>query len=174
MAAQLVGVVFDPHRWRFGGAQGFDAQQVGRRAVVNRDRLGYLEEPDQLEPVQALGAGLVAVDLRQPAVDGRVRGDDPVDVGEAEESMYAVHHRHDCGVHQAAFAETTDVELHVGAGCRSGGRARCPRTRRTTPAAGRRTRRGCARSSEPSRTPPQAARSTSSPARTATGWKDWT
>ncbi len=30
-----------------------------------------LEEPDQLEPVQPLGTGLVGVDLRQPGVHGR-------------------------------------------------------------------------------------------------------
>ena len=70
--AQGVGVVLDPHRGRLGGAQGVDAEQVGQGAVVDGDGLGDLEEPDQLEPVQALGAGLVAVDLRQPRVDGRV------------------------------------------------------------------------------------------------------
>jgi hypothetical protein len=32
--------------------------------VVHADGLRDLEEPDQLEKVQSLGAGLVAVDLR--------------------------------------------------------------------------------------------------------------
>ena len=47
-------------------------EQVGQGAVVDGDGLGDLEEPDQLEPVQALGAGLVGMDLGQPGVDGRV------------------------------------------------------------------------------------------------------
>ena len=85
MAAQGLGVVLDPDRGGLGGAQRVDAEQVGQGAVVDGDGLGDLEEPDQLEPVQALGAGLVAVDLRQPGVDGRVGGDEPVDVGEPEE-----------------------------------------------------------------------------------------
>jgi len=49
-------VVLDPHRRGVGGAQGFDAEQVGQGAVVHGDGLGDLEEPDQLEAVQALGA----------------------------------------------------------------------------------------------------------------------
>ena len=75
-------------------------EQVGQGAVVDGDGLGDLQEPDQLEPVQALGAGLVAVHLGQPGVDGRVGGDQPVDVGEPEEPADAVHHRDDRGVHQ--------------------------------------------------------------------------
>lgn len=39
--------------------------------------LGYLEEPDQLEPIQALGAGLIAVDFRQPGVDRGSEGTRP-------------------------------------------------------------------------------------------------
>ena len=84
VAAQGLGVVLDPYRSGFGCAQGVDAEQVGQGAVVDGDGLGDLEEPDQLEPVQALGAGLVAVDLRQPGVDGRVGWDQSVDVGEPE------------------------------------------------------------------------------------------
>ena len=84
MAAQGVGVVLDPDGGGLGGAQGVDAEQVGEGAVVDGDGLGDLQEPDQLEPVQALGAGLVAVDLRQPGVDGRVGADEAVDVGEPE------------------------------------------------------------------------------------------
>jgi hypothetical protein len=41
--------------------------------VVHGQRLGDLQEPDQLEPVQALGAGVVGVDPRQPGVDDRGR-----------------------------------------------------------------------------------------------------
>jgi hypothetical protein len=49
-----------------------------RAAVVDGQGLGDLQEPDQLEPVQALGAGLVAVDLRQPRIHRRVRADEAV------------------------------------------------------------------------------------------------
>jgi hypothetical protein len=72
VTAQGVGVVLDPYRCRFGGAQGVDAEQVGQGAVVDADGLGDLKEPDQLQPVQSLSAGLVAMDLRQPCIDGRV------------------------------------------------------------------------------------------------------
>ena len=54
--------------------------------MVDADGLGDLEEADQLEPVQSLGPGLVAVDLGEPGVDSRVGGDEPVDVGEPEEA----------------------------------------------------------------------------------------
>ena len=54
--AERLAVVLDPHRCSFGGSQRVDAEQVGQGAVVHRDGLGDLEEPDQLEPVQALGA----------------------------------------------------------------------------------------------------------------------
>jgi hypothetical protein len=40
--------------------------------MVDADGLGDLEASDQLEPVQALGAGLVAVDLGEACVDGWV------------------------------------------------------------------------------------------------------
>ena len=78
MAPQGVGVVLDPHRGRFEGAQGVDTQQIREGAVVDGQGLGDLEEPDQLEPVQALGAGLVTVDLRQPRVDSRVGADEVI------------------------------------------------------------------------------------------------
>ena len=77
-------------------------EQVRQRAVVDGDGLGDLQEPDQLEPVQPLGAGLVALHLRQPRVDRRVGGDQPVDVREPEEPAHPVHHRHHRGVHQPA------------------------------------------------------------------------
>ena len=48
VAAQGVGVVLDPHRGGLRGAQGIDAEQVGERAVVHREDLGDLEEPDEL------------------------------------------------------------------------------------------------------------------------------
>jgi hypothetical protein len=40
--------------------------------MVDADGLGDLEESDQLEPVQALGAGFVAVDLGE-ALEYRAR-----------------------------------------------------------------------------------------------------
>ena len=83
--AQGLGVVLDPDGGGFGGAEGVDAEQVRQGAVVDGEGLGDLEEPDQLEPVQSLGAGLVAVDLRQSGVDGWVGGDEAVDVREPEE-----------------------------------------------------------------------------------------
>jgi hypothetical protein len=67
MPAQGLGVVLNPHRGGFGGTQGVDAKQIGQGAVVDADALGDRQEPDQLEPVQSLGAGLVPVHLRQPA-----------------------------------------------------------------------------------------------------------
>lgn len=45
--------------------QGADAEQKAQRTVMNGEYLGDLKEPDQFEPIQALGAGLVAVDLGQ-------------------------------------------------------------------------------------------------------------
>ena len=67
VAAQGLGVVLDPDGSRLGGAQRVDAEQVGQGAMVDADGLGDLEEPDQLEPVQALGTGLVAVHLGRRA-----------------------------------------------------------------------------------------------------------
>ena len=54
--------------------------------MVHADGLGDLQEPDQLQPIQALGAGPVSVDLGQPSVNGRVGGDQTVDVGEPKEA----------------------------------------------------------------------------------------
>lgn len=42
--------------------------------MVHGDGLGDLEEADQLQAVQSLGARLVLVDFRQPGVDRRVGG----------------------------------------------------------------------------------------------------
>lgn len=56
---QGVGVVLDPHRGGLAGAHRVDAEQERQRAVEHGDVLVDLEEPDQLEPVQALGAGFV-------------------------------------------------------------------------------------------------------------------
>jgi hypothetical protein len=50
--------------------------------VVDGDRPGDLQDADQLQPVQPLGAGLVALHLRQPGVHRRVGGDQTVDVRE--------------------------------------------------------------------------------------------
>jgi len=74
--------------------------------VVDGEGLGDLEETDQLKPVQALGAGLVALHLGQPCMHRRVGGDEAVDVGESEVPAHGVHHRVDRGVHQPALAET--------------------------------------------------------------------
>ena len=63
MSAERFLVVLDPDGRGFGGAQGVDAEQVGQGAVVHGEGLGDLEEPDQLEPVQTLGARLIGVDL---------------------------------------------------------------------------------------------------------------
>lgn len=113
VAPEHIGVVLDPHRCRLGGAQGVDPEQVGQRTVVDGDRLGDLEEADQLQPVQALGARLVPVDLREPGVHGRVGRDGAVDVREPEVAPDGVHHRVHRGVHQADVPELADVELDV-------------------------------------------------------------
>ncbi len=62
-----------------GGPQCVEAQQVGEPAGVHAVGLRGLQEPDQLEPVQALGAGLVRVNLGSRAYTGRVGRDKPVD-----------------------------------------------------------------------------------------------
>ena len=82
--------------------------------MVDGEGLGDLEEPDQLEPVQALGAGLVPVDLGQPGIDGGVGADEAVDVGEAEVPADGVHHRDHRGVPQRSIAELANVQLDVG------------------------------------------------------------
>jgi len=113
VAAQGFGVVLDPDGGRLGGSQRVDAEQVGQGAMVDADGLGDLEESDQLEPVQALGAGLVAVDRGEACVDGWVRDDQAVDVGEPEEATHGVHRGGDRGGHQPGLAEVSDVELDV-------------------------------------------------------------
>jgi hypothetical protein len=75
------------------------------RPVVHGDRLRDLQEADQLEPVQPLGAGLIAVDLRQTGVDREVGSDQAVDVGVPEEAADAVHHRVHRGHPESAVAE---------------------------------------------------------------------
>ena len=142
--------------------------------MVHGQGLGDLEEPDQLEPVQALGAGLVAVDLRQACVDGRVGGDEAVDVGEPEVAADGVHRGDDGGVHQPRLAEVADVELDVGSldpdqRVQSVGLAPGEPPSR----AGSCTGGGCARRTGPGRRPPPAGRSTSSLARRAAAWS-WT
>ncbi len=66
--------------------------------------LGNLQEADQLEPVQPVGAGLVPVHLRKSCIHSRISGDQSVDVGEPEEAAHRVHHRHDRGVHEASVS----------------------------------------------------------------------
>jgi hypothetical protein len=94
VTAHRVGVVLDPDGRCLGGTEGVDPEQVGKCAVVDGQGLGDLQEPDQLEPVQPLGAGLVASHLRQPGVDGRGRRDEAVDVGDLEVAAVAAQHRH--------------------------------------------------------------------------------
>lgn len=115
MATQCLGVVLNANGGCFGGTEGVDAEQEGQRAVVDRQDLGDLAEADQLESVQALGAGLVAVHLGQSCVDRWVGSDSAVDVGLAEEPADAVHHCDYRGVHQPGLPELADVELDVGA-----------------------------------------------------------
>jgi hypothetical protein len=103
VAAEGVGVVLGPHRGGLKGAQGVDVEQVGQGAVVHGDGLGDLEEPDEPEPVQPLGAGLIAADPGQPHVAGGVGGDEPVDEGKPEEPPQAVPHRADRRVPQPAL-----------------------------------------------------------------------
>jgi hypothetical protein len=93
IAAQCVGVVLDAHGRGLGGSERVDTVQVGQGPVVHADGPRDLKEADQLESVQALGAGLVAVRLRQPGVDRWVGRDGPVDVSEPEEPADRVHHR---------------------------------------------------------------------------------
>jgi hypothetical protein len=54
------------------------------------------------------------VDLRQAGVDGRVSGDQAVDVREPEEPADAVQHGVDRGVPQTSIMQMADVELEVG------------------------------------------------------------
>lgn len=68
-----------------------DPEQIGQGAVVDADGRGDLEKPDQLETIQSMGAGLVAVNLRQARVDGGVGDGQAVDVGEPEEPTDRVH-----------------------------------------------------------------------------------
>ena len=62
--------------------------------MVDAEGLGDLMEPDKLEPVKAVGAGLVVMDLGQPRIYRRVGADEAVDVGEAVVPAHGVHHRH--------------------------------------------------------------------------------
>jgi hypothetical protein len=115
VSAHGVGIVLDPHRRGLGGAQGVNPEEKRQGAVVDGNGLSDLQEPDQLKPVQALGAGLVPVDLGKPGVHGGVAGDEAVDMGEPEEPadrMHACDHR---GVHQAALAKLADVQLDMSA-----------------------------------------------------------
>jgi hypothetical protein len=95
VASEGLGVVLDPHGCGFGRSKRVDAEQVGQGPVVNSEDLSDLEEPDEFEPVQSLCSGLVAVDLREPRVDGWVRNDEPVDVREPEEASDRVHYGDD-------------------------------------------------------------------------------
>jgi hypothetical protein len=63
VAPHGLGVVLDPDSCCLGGPECVDAEEVGESTVVDGDGLGDLQEPDQLEPIEALGARLVAVDL---------------------------------------------------------------------------------------------------------------
>lgn len=80
---------------------------------MDRDGLGDLQKANQLKRVQPLGAGLVAMHLREPRTHGRVGRNQTVDVREPEVSANAVHHRHDRGIHQAPVTQAPDVQLDV-------------------------------------------------------------
>jgi hypothetical protein len=54
--AECLGVVLDLNCCGFGCSKGIDAEEVGQRSMVHRDCLRDLEEPDELEAVEALGA----------------------------------------------------------------------------------------------------------------------
>ena len=68
VTAQCLGVVLDPDRGGLRRAEDVDAEKIRQRAGVPAQRLGNLQEPDQLKPIEALSAGLIGVDLRQPGV----------------------------------------------------------------------------------------------------------
>jgi len=76
--------------------------------VVHGEGLGDLEEPDQLEPVQALGAGLIAMNPGQPGLEGLIGADKAVNVRESEVAADGVHARDHPGAHQAAFAKLAE------------------------------------------------------------------
>lgn len=95
VASQGLGVVLDPHRRGFGRSERIDAEQIRQGTVVDCEGLSDLEEPDEFEPVQSLGSGLVAVDFWESRVDGWVGPDEAVNVGEPEEASHRVHHRDD-------------------------------------------------------------------------------
>ena len=57
----LARIAADPHGGCLAGTQGVDTEDEGQGAFVHGQGLGDLEEPDQFEAVQALGAGLVGV-----------------------------------------------------------------------------------------------------------------
>jgi len=72
--------------------------------------MGDLEEPDQLQPVQSLGARLVAMDLRQPCVDRRVGRDQAVDVDPSAQKL-PVHAEPDPHLARAGQAMATVADL---------------------------------------------------------------
>lgn len=98
------------------------------------------------------------MNLRQSGVDGRVGGDQAVDVREPEEPPDGVQHGVDRGVPQLDVVQVTDVELQVRPFARRAGPSRWSRTRRTSGEAGRRTTCGSRRCSEPGRRRPRAGR----------------
>ena len=81
--------------------------------MVDRDGLRDLEEPNQLEPVQALGAGLIAMNPGQPGLEGLIGADKAVNVRESEVAADGVHARDHRGVHEAALAKLADVQLDM-------------------------------------------------------------
>jgi hypothetical protein len=143
--------------------------------VVHDDRLDDLQEADQLEPVQALGAGLVAVHVGQPRIDGRV--------GRGSDRRCGQTGRTRGPRASSCWSKTPSARPDPGRGCtarrervgsRPAGPARCSRTSRTSGAAGRRTAHGCARRTGPGTRPPPAARSSSTSARTGAASTCWT
>lgn len=63
MAAQRLGVVLDPDRRRLGCSQSVDPKEISECTVMDGDRLSDLKEPEELEPVEPLGARFIAMHL---------------------------------------------------------------------------------------------------------------
>jgi hypothetical protein len=76
--------------------------------VVDGDGLGDLQEPDQHQPGQPMGAGLGPLHPRYARVHGRIGGNSP-SMFVNRKNPHPVHHRQDRGVHQSALAATADV-----------------------------------------------------------------
>jgi hypothetical protein len=94
MALQGLLAVLDPDSCGFGGSYGVDAEQVGAGAVVDGDGLGDLEEPDELERVEALGGNgldpLVGIQRAHVELYIRDLGESGLMASSVNTSMHAV------------------------------------------------------------------------------------